>query len=98
MITPDVQKRQKLPVDYGALVRGSDDGPAVTPGSPADKAGIVAEDIILELNGKKIDKNYSLGAAISRYNVGDSVTVKIKRGEKELDLTVVLAKRPQTEE
>ncbi|MEK7507803.1 MAG: trypsin-like peptidase domain-containing protein [Patescibacteria group bacterium] len=98
ILTPDVAKKQKLPVDYGALVRGSDDGPAVTPGSPADVAGIVAEDIILELNGKKINKDYPLGAAISRFNVGESVAVKIRRGEKDLILNVVLAKRPKAEE
>ena len=96
-ITSDIAKKQKLPVDYGALVRGSDDGPAVTPSSPAEAAGIVAEDIILELNGKKINKDYPLGTAISRFSVGESVTLKIKRGEKELNLKVVLAKRPKVE-
>ncbi len=97
-ISSDIAKQQKLPVDYGALVRGSDDGPAVTPGSPADKAGIVAEDIILELNGKKIDTDYTLGAAISHFSVGETVTLKIRRGGKDLDVQVLLVKRPKTKE
>jgi len=93
-ITPDLAKSQKLPVDYGALVRGSDAGPAVQSGSPAEKAGIQAEDIILEINGKKIDKDHSLGSIISQFNVGDTVALKINRSGKEITLSVTLAKRP----
>ncbi len=94
IITPETAKKQKLPVDYGALVRGSEGGPAVTPGSPADKAGVQAEDIILELNGKKVDKDHTLGSVISQSSVGDTVTLKISRGGKEITLQATLTKRP----
>lgn len=93
IITPDVQKKQKLPVDYGTLVRGSDEGPAVQPDSPAAKAGILAEDIILEIGGKKIDKDNPLGDAISKYNIGETVTLKISRAGKEIFIKVTLGKR-----
>ena len=49
-------------------------------------------------NGKKISKDYSLGTAISNFGVGESVSVKIRRGEREIALTIILAKRPATEE
>lgn len=94
MINEEVAKKQKLPVDYGVLIRGTEDGPGIIPGSPAEKAGFLAEDIILELNGKRIDQDNPLSLAISRFGVGDSVTLKIQRGEKELSLQVVLGKRP----
>jgi S1-C subfamily serine protease len=107
-ITPDIAKKQKLPVDYGALVQGSNDGPAVQAGSPAEKArllspegvanggqaGIQADDIILEINGQKVDKDHSLGSLISQFNVGDTITLKINRAGKELSLNATLAKRP----
>lgn len=93
-VTPDIAKEQKLPVEYGALVRGSDQGPAVTPDSPAAKAGIQAEDILLQVNGEKIDKDHFLGTFISEYSVGDVVTLKINRGGKEISVSVTLAKRP----
>ncbi len=92
-VTADIAKQQKLPVDYGALVRGSDQGPAVTKDSPAEKAGIRAEDIILEVNGQKIDSDHALGDEVAKYNVGDAVTLKIDRGGKEVTLHATLAKR-----
>jgi S1-C subfamily serine protease len=78
----------------GAIVRGNDDGPGVIKDSPAAKAGIQAEDIILELNGVKVDDQNSLGNLVQRYNVGDTVTVKVRRGDKTLDLSVTLTERP----
>lgn len=93
-VTPEIMKKQNLPVDYGALIRGSEDGPAVIPGSPAARAGLLAEDIILEVNGRKINSENPLGAAIARFGVGETVTLKINRGGKELTLQATLEKRP----
>jgi len=94
MVTPDMAKKEKLPVDYGALVRGGSDSPAVQPKSPADKAGLKAEDIILEVDGKKIDTDNLLIDVISQKNVGQSVALKINRGGEEITVTATLEKRP----
>jgi len=93
-VTADMAKSQKLSVDYGALVRGSKDGPAVIKGSPADKAGVQAEDIILEVNGVKVDDKNVLTSLVQRYNIGDTITLKVQRGDKALDIPVILAERP----
>ncbi len=93
-ITADFAKKQNLPVEYGALIRGSEDGPAVQPDSPAAKAGIQSEDIILEVNGKRVEKDASLISIISEYSVGDTVRLKINRSGKEVFISVVLGKRP----
>jgi S1-C subfamily serine protease len=63
---------------------------AVIPGSPADLAGIVENDIILEINGVKIDDNNSLPSLVAKYEVGAEITLKIwhKGSEKEIKLTL----------
>jgi len=94
-ITADLAKKEKLPVENGVLIRGSSDGPAVTKDSPAAKAGLQAEDIIIEFNGTKIDQDHSLSYLIQQYNVGDKVSLKILRNGKELTLTATLEERPK---
>lgn len=79
LINETVAKENKLSVNYGALVlRGQDSTQlAVIPGSPADKAGIVENDIILEINGQKIDTDNSLAKLIQQFSPGDTVKLKI---------------------
>lgn len=79
VIDSTVQKDASLPFDYGVLVlRGSRITElAVIPGSPADLAGITENDIILEVDGKKIDQENQLGDLIVKYEVGDKVSLKI---------------------
>jgi serine protease Do len=93
-VTVDIAKSQKLPVDYGALVRGTQDGPAVIKDSPAAKAGLQAEDVILEVNGVRVNEDNSLGSLIQRHNIGDTITLNVRRGDKTLDVSVTLAERP----
>jgi serine protease Do len=93
-VSAEFAKAQKLPVDHGALVRGSNDGPGVQPNSPAAMAGIQAEDIILTVGGVKVDESHALADLISQYNVGDTVPITLNRGGKEIELQVTLAKRP----
>ncbi|MFA5157961.1 MAG: trypsin-like peptidase domain-containing protein [Patescibacteria group bacterium] len=91
-ITPDIAKTNNLSYDYGALVvRGNGLGQvAVVPGSPADKAGVVENDIILEINGERINSSNSLTSLLSKYNVGDTVNVKISHQGSEKTVKVTL--------
>jgi len=92
-VTPELAKKENLPVEQGALVRGSPDGPGVEPGSPAEKAGLLAEDIIIAINKIKITKERPLGSIIGNYEVGGEISVEVQRGSQKLTFKVVLAKR-----
>jgi len=91
-IDDSIQKEAQLPFNYGVLVlRGSKvTDLAVIPGSPADKSGIVENDIILEIDGKKIDENNQLTDVIAKHNVGDKVTLKIWHKGEMKDIQVIL--------
>ncbi len=95
IITPDLAQQEKLPVENGVLVRGSENGSAVIPNSPAAKAGIQTEDIILSVNNEQITIDNSLGSLIQKYNVGNTIVLKILRSGKEMIFNVVLEERPK---
>lgn len=65
----------------------------VVPDSPADKAGIQENDIILEFDGTKIDQDNTLAKLISQKNVGDIVTLKIMRKNETITLKATLEER-----
>lgn len=84
VVTPAIAKKNNLSVDYGALiVRGADQSElAVMPGSPADKAGLVENDIILEVDGQKVTIDTPLAKLIATHKPGDTLSFKIMhRGE-----------------
>ncbi|MEI7765276.1 MAG: trypsin-like peptidase domain-containing protein [bacterium] len=95
-IDASMKEKNNLTVDYGVLVKPGTTASdlAVIPGSPADKAGIVENDIILEMNGIKIDDKNSLASLIRGKNVGDIINLKIlhKGVEKIVGVTLEVAK------
>lgn len=95
-ITEAVAKENQLPVDYGILVvRGENRAElAVIPGSPADKAGIEENDIILEIDGVKIDEKVNFAQKIRTYQVGDTITLKVLHDGDEKEVEVKLEKAP----
>jgi len=94
LVNEQVKKTYDLSIDYGALVaKGNSGEAAVTTGSPAEKAGIKAGDVILEFNGEKITTENTMSKIIQKYNAGDSVTLKILRDGKEIELQVTLGER-----
>lgn len=95
-ITPELAKKEKLSVENGALLRGNEEGPAVLPNSPAQKAGLQAEDIILEINNEQINQEHSLVVILQKYIVGDKIKLKVLREEKEINLEVVLEEKPNS--
>lgn len=95
-IVPEVKEKNKLPVDYGALlIRGeAADDVAVVPGSPADLAGLVVNDIILAVDDTAIkEPSTSLAKLIAKHKAGDTVTLKILRKGKEQTIKVTLGNR-----
>jgi serine protease Do len=95
LITPELKQQNNLTVDYGALIlRGQSSGElAIVPGSPADRAGLVENDIILEADGKKITTENTLSQIIQEHNVGDAMTLKILHAGQEKTIRVVLGER-----
>lgn len=92
MITKELADQEKLPKTYGALIlRGSSMTDfAVVPGSPADKAGLVENDIILEADGKRLDENNALGDALKNYNPGDTLNLKVYHKGEEKNVSLAL--------
>lgn len=74
---------------------------SVQSGSPADKAGILSGDIIVNFDGDKITTYEDLQEVLQYYAPGDEAIVRVKRqmqGEYvEVELTIVLGTRPENE-
>ncbi|TSC96996.1 MAG: Protease Do, partial [Candidatus Berkelbacteria bacterium Licking1014_2] len=91
-ITQDIAKTANLPVDYGVLVyHGNQLGAtAVANGSPADKAGIVENDIITEINGQRLDEKHPLPTVLAQFDPGQEIELTvIHKGEtKKIKLTL----------
>ena len=63
----------------------------VIPGAAAQKGGLKAGDLVLKFGGKAIGSLKDLQEALGPMHAGDSVTVKIRRGEEEKDIKVQLS-------
>ncbi|MFA6429261.1 MAG: trypsin-like peptidase domain-containing protein [Patescibacteria group bacterium] len=95
MLDEEYAKRQGIAVSSGALIareEGSRD-PAVVPTSPADKAGLQENDIILELNQTPLDTDHSLSQMIGEHDIGDEITLKVLHQGKEKLVQLTLEER-----
>lgn len=93
IITKEIAKELKLGREYGVFVDASRQEVAVVSGGPADKAGIKAGDIILMINKDRIDPDHPLASMIQKYNVGDTITLRVFRDDKEFEAKAVLEER-----
>jgi serine protease Do len=91
-----VKEEQDLPVDNGALVTnaGGDGSSAVVEDSPAAEAGIQDGDIILSLNGIRIDQEHPLDAVLVQFRPEDEVVLDVLRDGTTVRITVTLGTRP----
>lgn len=62
---------------------------------PADKAGIKPQDIIIDINGTKIENSRELTTFIAGLPVGEKAKVTVLRDNKEKTFTVQIAKREE---
>ncbi len=76
-IDPEVAQALQIPVERGALITG------ISPGSAAEQAGLEVDDIIVEVNEKKIDGASELANAIGLMTSGEQVEITYIRGDRE---------------
>lgn len=88
-LRPDLAKNLKVDENMNAPIVTH-----VVPGQPADKAGMQAYDIIIEVNGKRVYTGNDLVSNITAVPVGDKAKIKVIRSGKEITLNVAVAKRP----
>ena len=62
--------------------------------SAAEKAGIKAGDVIIEVEGKKITKMDELNEIKNSHKIGDEIKIKVNRNGEEKDLTITLGEQP----
>ena len=94
VVDENLKDKMKLAVDHGVLVMGhGKQNEGVVPGSPAHKAGIKEKDIIFECNGQKLTEEKTIQDFLEDMSVGEKMSLKIMRGNKEVNADVVLAER-----
>jgi serine protease Do len=87
-VSADLQRSLKLSVDSGALVQD------VREGSPADRAGIRAYDVIVSFGDRPVKSDDELIQEIARRAPGTQAKVRLMRADREEAVTVKLAERP----
>jgi putative serine protease PepD len=68
----------------------------VTPGGPAESAGLQPGDIITSIDGKGIDSFDQVSAIVNSHKVGDEIDVRVSRGGGERSFHVKLGPRPNS--
>jgi tetratricopeptide (TPR) repeat protein len=67
---------------------------SIVPRGGADKAGLKAGDVILEIDGERVFEPSDLMNVVHEHDVGDAVKVRYRRGGKYAELAVTLTKMP----
>lgn len=83
-VDKEIQKKLNLKLDYGVYID------EVTTGSPAEFAGILPGDVIIEADGKEIRKFEDLRETLNFVKVGDILNLRVLRDNKYINLRVKL--------
>ena len=87
-ISPLIAKGLTLALEHGVVIAD------VRPEGPADHAGLKRRDIVLSINGTRIDTAREFGDAISRRQGGEKITFVIQRGDSRFSVAVEVAEQP----
>ena len=87
-ITREIAAHYDLPVERGILVAN------IESESPADKAGVTRGDIILEFDGKRLDRVEDLQSILTERKPGDRAELTVLRGTRKGRLELTLERMP----
>ncbi|HEY0997967.1 MAG TPA: trypsin-like peptidase domain-containing protein [Gemmatimonadaceae bacterium] len=68
---------------------------AVTPGSPADRAGIRPGDVIVSARGKPLHNVFEWEGRLLDVRVGDAIPLRVRRGDRTFDARLVVEDLPE---
>jgi serine protease DegQ len=88
-VTPELADSFALQGPHGVLVAN------IYPGGPADKSGLKPGDIVLEISGRRTDDPKTLLNIVAGLKPQTPARLRVQRNRKELDLAVVVGKRPE---
>jgi len=91
-VSEDDLDRLKLTEAKGVLVR------SVMPGEPADQGGVKANDVILVVDGNRLDSPRDLQRVVSSTPVGKKVRVVLVREGKQTEVDVTIGRYEEAEE
>ncbi|MDQ7066005.1 MAG: PDZ domain-containing protein [candidate division KSB1 bacterium] len=88
-MTPSLQEALNAGDQWGLVIT------EVMDGSPAERAGLREEDIILKYDGKPVTRFEELARLVRRTRPGTDVTLVILRDGKQMEIRVKIGKRPR---
>jgi serine protease Do len=86
-ITPTLAAALKLTQDWGVILGD------VFPATPAAAAGLQIGDVVLTLDGKRMENGRQFDVNLYRRSVGDTVTVEVLRDGRQMKYPVAVAER-----
>ncbi len=87
-ITADLAESFGLTSSDGTLISG------VMRGSPADRAGVRPGDVLLAVDGRKVNDPQAMLEAIAALPPGRRASFELRRGKEKIDLNVDIGRRP----
>jgi S1-C subfamily serine protease len=104
-IGPDLAEQMGLAADYGVLIQ------RVLPGGAAERAGLhggneqayvgntpimLGGDLIIAIDGKQISEPQDISAVMDKHQAGDTITVTVLRGRRQISLKLILGEAQNT--
>ncbi len=91
-VTEDIAETLGVPENAGALIS------AVTPGSPAEKSGLEAGDVIMKFDGKDVTTMRGLPKLVAQTPIGKAIDVEILRKGAKKTLQVAVGRLEEDED
>ena len=88
-VTPELAQAFKLPRQDGAIIAG------VMRSGPADKAGVLAGDILFQIDGQPIPNTAAMLNAIAMLKPGSTSKFMFIRDGRETELPITIGQRPK---
>ncbi len=90
-LTPEIAETFNLPIKQGVLITG------VLQNGPASAGGLRPGDVVVKVGESKVNNTAQLLTAVAGLKPQTPAVIAVQRGDKELELKVVVGQRPKTQ-